>query len=234
MLAVLFTALSVHHLALRHSDRAAALFAAASYLCCPLLLRKLTIAEPDTLVTALSSFAAFLLWWHGNEGNAVRLWRWLACGALLAFLALAKARTGGFLRARGRRAHHPSAALARAFRPVPLPQPPGADRLAWAWSVFRPGDLSVWLHEMRLMHSFDLVSYLADRLRLAVRLGGRSGAGDLGAALAARVVAARAVRRRTAGRACARRLREPRHSGRAGVARAQTPRTRCRPRPRWR
>jgi 4-amino-4-deoxy-L-arabinose transferase-like glycosyltransferase len=170
MLAVLFTALSVHHLTLRHSDRAAALFAAASYLFCPLLLRKLTIAEPDTLVTALS-FAAFLLWWHGNEGNAVRLWRWLACGALLALLALAKGPQPAAFFALGVGAliiHR------RRWRAIPglilCLSLPALTAVAWAWSVHRPGDLSVWLHEMRLMHSFDLVGYLAGRLRLAVRL----------------------------------------------------------------
>ena len=89
MLAVLATALLVHSLARRHAGSRAALFAAASFMFCPLVLRKLTIAEPDTVVTLLS-FAAFLIWWHGVEGHRFAPWRWAACGALLAILALAK------------------------------------------------------------------------------------------------------------------------------------------------
>jgi 4-amino-4-deoxy-L-arabinose transferase-like glycosyltransferase len=75
MLSVLATALLVHRVARRYASAAAALFAALSFLFCPLLLQKLTIAEPDTIVTVLS-FAALVVWWDGAAMGKVTVWRW--------------------------------------------------------------------------------------------------------------------------------------------------------------
>jgi len=89
LLSVLLTALLIQRLTRRYASLGASLFAAGSYLFCPLLLQKLTIAEPDTLVTALS-FAAFYLWWGGEEKGRVGVWRWIAAALLTALLSLAK------------------------------------------------------------------------------------------------------------------------------------------------
>ncbi len=80
MLAVLMTALLVQRLTRRYSSAPASVFAALAFMFCPLLLRKLAIGEPETVITALS-FAAFVVWWHGEEGGRTASWRWLASGA---------------------------------------------------------------------------------------------------------------------------------------------------------
>jgi 4-amino-4-deoxy-L-arabinose transferase-like glycosyltransferase len=162
MLAVLLTALLVERLARRYAGAPAALFAAASFMFCPLVLRKLTIGEPDTVVTFLS-FAAFVLWWRGEEtGRAVGL-RWLACGAVLTLLTLAKGPqpagffalgVGGYLVARGRLAT-PGLAFCLAL--------PATATIAWAAAVYRPNDLSTWLAYMRLGSGMDFVAYLSER-----------------------------------------------------------------------
>src|SRR5258708_27318781 len=54
MMSVLMTALLVQSLAQRVASLRAAIFAALSFMFCPLVLQKLTIAEPDTVVTLLS------------------------------------------------------------------------------------------------------------------------------------------------------------------------------------
>jgi 4-amino-4-deoxy-L-arabinose transferase-like glycosyltransferase len=89
MLAILATALLVERFTRRYAGRAAALFGAMAFMLCPMLLRKIRIAEPDTIITLLS-FTALVVWWTGEERGRVSLGRWLACGALLAPLAMAK------------------------------------------------------------------------------------------------------------------------------------------------
>ena len=61
---VLGTALTVQAVTRRYTSLNASLFAALAFVFCPLLLQKLTVAEPDTLITALS-FAAFVVWGSG-------------------------------------------------------------------------------------------------------------------------------------------------------------------------
>ena len=61
MLSVLITALMVQAVTRRYAGLNASLFAALAFIFCPLLLQKLTIAEPDTLVTVLS-FGALVVW----------------------------------------------------------------------------------------------------------------------------------------------------------------------------
>ncbi len=87
MLSVLITALLVHRVTRRYASPAASLFAALSFLFCPLLLQKITVSEPDTIVTLLS-FAALVVWWDGAALGRVTLcagalagscsprWRW--------------------------------------------------------------------------------------------------------------------------------------------------------------
>jgi 4-amino-4-deoxy-L-arabinose transferase-like glycosyltransferase len=73
----------------RYASLQASLFAAVCVLFAPLLLQKLTIAEPDTAITLLS-FAAFLVWWNGIAAGGVSILRWIVCGLLLAALVMAK------------------------------------------------------------------------------------------------------------------------------------------------
>ena len=65
MISVLLTALLVQRVTRLYASLHASLFAALSFLFSPLLLQKLTIAEPDTVVTLLS-FSAFVFWWNGS------------------------------------------------------------------------------------------------------------------------------------------------------------------------
>ena len=165
MLAVLLTALLVQRLTRRYTGAPASLFAAAAFMFCPLLLQKLTISEPDTVITVLS-FAAFFIWWRGEEAGRVAAWRWLACGALLAALAMAKGPqpvgffalgAGGYLIARRRWRALPGLALCLAL--------PAAATIAWAAMVYHPGDLLVWLAYMRVGTAEGLSTYLGMRVR---------------------------------------------------------------------
>ena len=76
MISVLLTALMVQGLTRRYASLQASLFAAVCFLFAPLLLQKLTIAEPDTAITLLS-FAAFLVWWNGIAAGGVSILRWV-------------------------------------------------------------------------------------------------------------------------------------------------------------
>jgi 4-amino-4-deoxy-L-arabinose transferase-like glycosyltransferase len=150
MLAVLATALLVQRVTRRYASTSAALFAAGAFMVSPVLLRKLRIAEPDTLITFLS-FAAFVVWWNGEERGRVSAGRWLACGGLLTALAMAKGPqpvgffalgVGGYLLLR--RAWGSMAGLALCL------SLPAAATLAWAAAVHREGDLGIWLHYLRV------------------------------------------------------------------------------------
>jgi 4-amino-4-deoxy-L-arabinose transferase-like glycosyltransferase len=82
MLSVLFTALMVQAVTRRYASLSASLFAALAFIFCPLLLQKLTVAEPDTLVTALS-FAALVVWWSGIAAGRLTILHWIGSGLLL-------------------------------------------------------------------------------------------------------------------------------------------------------
>src|SRR5215469_11899613 len=63
MISVLLTALLVQRVTRRYASLHASLLAALFFLFAPMLLQKVTIAEPDTVIAFLS-FAAFVLWWN--------------------------------------------------------------------------------------------------------------------------------------------------------------------------
>ena len=168
MLAVLGTALLVERLTRRYASAPAALFAAGAFMVCPMLLRKLRISEPDTLITFLS-FAAFVVWWNGEARGRVTAGRWLACGGLLTTLAMAKGPqplgffalgVGAYLVVRRRWAALPGLALCLGL--------PAAATLAWAAAVYRGGDLSIWFTYLRLHDlGVNVPHYLRERVRLA-------------------------------------------------------------------
>lgn len=179
MLAVLCTALLVERLTRRYASGPAALFAALSFLFCPLLLQKLTIAEPDTVVTFFS-FAAFVVWWRGEEAGHVSGWRWLSCGTLLAILTIGKGPQPAAFFTLGVGAYH----LYRRRWPGPglvlCLGLPFAAIIAWAAAIHRPGDLSYWLRYMRLggdlsdwhrfIRRFNFGEYLGEQAWFAGRL----------------------------------------------------------------
>jgi len=175
MLSVLATVLMVQALTRRYASLPASVFAALSFMFCPLLLQKLTIAEPDTLITALS-FAAFVAWWNGAERGAVSLARWFGCGLLLAVLAMAKGPqpVGFFALGVGlfvvieRRWHELPGLIGCLLCPL-------AATLAWGLAVYRPdGDTATaWLQYLRLAKhpkSPTLWQYLAGNGRTTAQL----------------------------------------------------------------
>lgn len=162
--AVLLTAVVVLQFTRRFASECAALFAAGCFVFCPLLLRKLTIAESDTIITALV-FGAFVVWWWGARVR-IGAWRGLACGALLATAAMAKGPQpiayfalgiGGHLMVRKRWGEFAELILALIV--------PAAALFAWGYSVYQPGDLPVWLGYMRLTPHMGIASYLIERAR---------------------------------------------------------------------
>lgn len=163
MLSVLFTALLIEQLTRRYAGAPAALFAAVSFLFCPMLLQKLTISEPDTIITFLS-FASFIVWWRGEEAGRVAGWRWIACGILLALLTMAKGPQPAAFFALGvvgyfiyrRRWPAPGLAVCLGL--------PAAATIAWAAAVYRAGDLPAWLAYMRLAVRFDFLDYLREQV----------------------------------------------------------------------
>ncbi len=162
MVAVLLTALVVLQFTRRFASERAALFAAACFVFCPLVLRKLTISEPDTIITALV-FGAFV-WW-GAKGR-IGAWRCLACGLLLATAAMAKGPQpiayfalgiGGHLIVRRRWGEFAELILTLII--------PAAAVVAWAYAVYQPGDLALWLGYMRLTPRMEIATYLIERAR---------------------------------------------------------------------
>jgi 4-amino-4-deoxy-L-arabinose transferase-like glycosyltransferase len=170
MLSTLLTALLVQRLTRRYATLPASVFAGLSFLFCPLLLRKLTIAEPDTVITFLS-FAAFVLWWNGAARNEITILRWIGCGLLLAAVAMAKGpQPVGFF------------ALGMMFyvittrRWYDLPgllmclSLPLAVTLAWATAVYQPGLERVWIGYMRMGGGLSWSDYLSNNVRTAASL----------------------------------------------------------------
>jgi 4-amino-4-deoxy-L-arabinose transferase-like glycosyltransferase len=150
MISVLLTALLVARITRRYASANASLVAALSFLFSPLLLQKLTIAEPDTVVTLLS-FGTFVLWWNGEAGGRVTTARWIACGCLLAALTMAKGPqpagyfvlgVGAYLVVRRQWRDFPGLLICIILPAVAI--------IAWGAIVYRPGDEAVWLRYARL------------------------------------------------------------------------------------
>jgi 4-amino-4-deoxy-L-arabinose transferase-like glycosyltransferase len=159
MVSVLVTALLVQRVTRRYASLPASLFAGLSFVFCPLLLQKLTIAEPDTVITVLS-FAALLLWWDGVAAGRVSLPRWIGCGVLLAALALAKGPQPAAFFALGVAVY---LLIERRWRDLPgfivCMMLPAAATIAWAAAVYRPGDEGTWLSYARLQYHPALLDY---------------------------------------------------------------------------
>ncbi|MGO9045815.1 MAG: ArnT family glycosyltransferase [Xanthobacteraceae bacterium] len=150
ILSVLLTALMAQAVTRRYASLNASLFAALSFVFCPLLLQKLTIAEPDALITALS-FAAFLLWWSGVASGRLSILHWIGCGLLLAALAMAKGPQPAAFFGLGVAAY---LLIERRWRDLPgwfvCMIMPAAAVVAWGAAVYRPGDETAWFAYARL------------------------------------------------------------------------------------
>jgi len=170
MLSVLLTALLVQRLTRRYASLGASLFAAGSFLFCPLLLQKLTVAEPDTMVTAFS-FAAFMLWWNGEESGQVGMRRWIGCGLLLVLVAMTKGPQPVAFFGLGVGVH---ILLRRRWQQirgflVALALPALAT-LAWAAAVYRPGDYLNWVRYMRMGSEFVPGGFISNHARFLASL----------------------------------------------------------------
>src|SRR4029077_17848985 len=169
-ISVLLTALMVQGLTRRYASLQAS-FAALCFLFAPLLLQKLAIAEPDTLITLLS-FAAFLTWWNGIAAGGVSFLRWIVCGLLLAALVMAKGpQPAGFF-ALGTAAY---LMVERRWRDLPgwllCMIVPLAAAIAWGVAVYQTGVEATWLSYARLTPpSSTLHGYIASNSYSAVSL----------------------------------------------------------------
>jgi 4-amino-4-deoxy-L-arabinose transferase-like glycosyltransferase len=150
LLSVLITALMVQAVTRRYATLNASLFAALAFIFCPLLLQKLTIAEPDTLLTALS-FAALVVWWSGIASGRLTILHWIGSGLLLAALAMAKGPQPAAFFGLGVLAY---LFIERRWRDLPgwilCMLMPAAAVAAWAAAVYRPGDEAAWISYARL------------------------------------------------------------------------------------
>jgi hypothetical protein len=115
-----------------------------------LLLQKLTVAEPDTLITALS-FAALVVWGSGVAAGRLTILHWIGSGLLLAALAMAKGPQPAAFFSLGVLAY---VVIERRWRDLPgwilCMVLPAAAIVAWGAAIYRPGDESAWVSYARL------------------------------------------------------------------------------------
>jgi 4-amino-4-deoxy-L-arabinose transferase-like glycosyltransferase len=160
LLSVLITALMVQAVTRRYAGLSASLFAALALIFCPLLLQKLTVAEPDTLVMALS-FAALVLWWNGMAAGRLTVLHWIGSGLLLSALAMAKGPQPAAFFGLGVFAY---LLIERRFRDLPgfvlCMIMPAAAVAAWGAAVYRPGDEASWIAYARLNGWPPFFSYI--------------------------------------------------------------------------
>jgi hypothetical protein len=127
---------------------------------CPLLLQKLTIAEPDTLVTVLS-FGALVVWWSGVAAGRLTILHWIGSGFLLAALAMAKGPQPAAFFGLGVLAY---LLIERRWRDLPgwvlCMIIPAATVAAWGAAVYRPGDETAWISYARLTGWPPFYSYI--------------------------------------------------------------------------
>jgi 4-amino-4-deoxy-L-arabinose transferase-like glycosyltransferase len=128
----------------------AALFGAALFLACPLVIRSYVMITAD-LPLAVLLFLAFFLWWGGSEKGSVNFGRWLAIGILLALAGLLKGPQpiayfalgiGLYVLATRRWRQIPGLVMAGLICAIPL--------AAWYAAIYTPGDEASWASFMRV------------------------------------------------------------------------------------
>jgi 4-amino-4-deoxy-L-arabinose transferase-like glycosyltransferase len=160
---------------------AAALFGAALFLACPLVMRAYVMITAD-LPLAVLLFFAFVLWWDGAAKRSIGLGRWSAIGVVLALAGLMKGPqpiayfalgVGVFVLGSRSWRQLPGLILAGLICAIPL--------ALWYAAIYRPGDEGSWAAFMRVHPHPDLI--FSGPLAASVRLLGET----LPAALAAAV-----------------------------------------------
>jgi 4-amino-4-deoxy-L-arabinose transferase-like glycosyltransferase len=165
MISVLLTTMLIQGVARRYVSLTASLFAAGALFFSPMLLQKLTIAEPDTLVTFLS-LCAFVLWWNGVAAGRVSALRWCGISVVLTVLCIAKGpQPLGFF-SLGVGAY---CLIHSQFRQLlclaMVLVPPVVAIAGWASSIYEPGDQADWMRYMHLGgYGGTLVNYIGERL----------------------------------------------------------------------
>ncbi len=145
---------------------AAALFGAALFLACPLVMRGYVMITAD-LPLAVLLFFAFVLWWSGCAKGSVSVGRWLAIGLVLAVAGLLKGPqliayfalgVGVFVLASRSWRQLPGLILAGLICAVPL--------AAWYAWTYTPGDEGIWAAFMRVRPNIIFSGPLSASVRL--------------------------------------------------------------------
>jgi 4-amino-4-deoxy-L-arabinose transferase-like glycosyltransferase len=153
----------------RYATDLAALFATLCFFVSPMLLQKVTTAEPDLLLSFLI-FSAFVVWWNGEEQGGAGFVRTLAVALLLAAAGLVKGPqplayfflgVGAYLLVRRRW----SGLLALVFIGVV-----SAGLVAlWYFAVLQESrDVTVWMRHSRLLRNSFLQEYVIDAVKIGV------------------------------------------------------------------
>jgi 4-amino-4-deoxy-L-arabinose transferase-like glycosyltransferase len=145
--------------------------AAFCFMASPAVFQDAFIAEPDLLL-AILIFAAFVVWWDGEENNYVSVARWLAVSMLLAAAGLMKGPQPLAFFYVGVFAYY--LIVRRTWRGILglvfSAVPPAAVIAAWYVAVYEPGDLLIWRGHSRLYFSrLDVGAQLYAFFDLTVR-----------------------------------------------------------------
>src|SRR6202521_2980697 len=168
ILSLLGGCLLIFGLLRRVASRPAALFGAALFLACPLVLRAYVMTTAD-LPLAVFLFLAFVVWWNGFAAGRVTTGRWVGIGVILALAALLKGPqlVGYFLFGVGlvilmtrSWAQIPGLVLAGIICVIPL--------AAWYAHVYVPGDEEQWARFMRVTVSAPLSGPIEAMPRLVI------------------------------------------------------------------
>jgi 4-amino-4-deoxy-L-arabinose transferase-like glycosyltransferase len=153
----------------RHATPLAALFAALCFFVCPMLLQKVTTAEPDLLL-ALLMFIAFVIWWDGEREGKVGIGRAVAVGLVLAAAGLVKGPQPLAYFFLGIGAYLLFRRWAGLFTLAFIGLISIAVVGAWYFAVLQPGDASLWAGHSRLGGSGSLGKYILGALQFSVTL----------------------------------------------------------------
>jgi 4-amino-4-deoxy-L-arabinose transferase-like glycosyltransferase len=160
----------VYWLVRQYASIGAAMFGSICFLISPMMLQKTVTAEVDGIVSVLL-FAGFVLWWIGHSRGGPTAARWLVITIVLSAATLVKGPqplgyffigVGSYL------------ILQRRWRElialVIVGVLSGAVAGAWYWTVYQPGDLTLWLTHSRLVASQSVAAYVAGASHFVVQL----------------------------------------------------------------
>jgi 4-amino-4-deoxy-L-arabinose transferase-like glycosyltransferase len=132
------------------ASKEAALFGAAIFLSCPIVIRYYVTSVAD-MPLAVLLFAAFLLWWNAYAAGRISMGRWIGIGCLLAVAALMKGPqpvayfglgVASFILLTSTWWQLPGLVVAGIVAAIPT--------ASWYAYVFVPGDQNEWLRYTRL------------------------------------------------------------------------------------